>query len=190
MILEYPKEKLERLKARYSSLIEEVVTEDTDRPILFVKKANIIEFLDSIRREEGFEYNFLSDLTACDDNPPVDKITDYGLGFVAPERAGEPRFHVIYNLLSMQNKDRIRVKVRVAEGDSCPTATGIWRAAEWLEREVYDMYGIGFDGHPDLRRIMMSDTWVGHPQRKDYPIKQYQRTMYQQKLEDSGLKEF
>lgn len=187
MKLDYSLEKLERLKARFGGLIESVQTEAVDCPVVFVKKENILEFLQSIKNEEGFEYNFLADLTACDDNPPVDKISDYGLGFVPPERKGEPRFHVIYNLLSLQNKDRLRVKVRLHEGEECPTAVGIWRAANWPEREVFDMYGIKFLNHPDMRRILMSETWVGHPQCKDYPIRRYQRTMTTLTIEEAGL---
>lgn len=175
MILGYAKEKVDRIKARYGDLIENVELENTDFPILWISGKNIITFLSSIKKEEGFEYNFLSDLTAYDDNPPLDKIVDYGLGSLAPGKSGAERFVVVYQLLSMQNKDCIRVKVRVAEGAETPTLTSLWRAADWLEREVYDMYGIKFSDHPDMRRILMDDRWIGHPQRKDYPIKRYQR---------------
>ena len=187
MILDFSLEKLERLKARYSDVIESVVTENVDVPVIFVSAAKVLSFLSSLKTEEGFEFNFLADLTACDDNPPTEKISDYGLGVVPAEQKGEPRFHVIYNLLSMQNKDRIRVKVRLQEGEDCPTATGLWKAADWLEREVYDMYGIRFSGHPNMRRILMSESWQGHPQRKDYPIRRYQRDMRTITMEEAGL---
>jgi NADH-quinone oxidoreductase subunit C len=65
---------------------------------------------------------------------------------------------------------RVRVKARVADGEAVPSVAGIWAAANWLEREVWDMFGVRFDGHPDLRRILMPEEWQGHPQRKDYPL--------------------
>lgn len=174
-MMQFPKERVDRIKARYSKFIQDIDLQDTDVPIFWISGQNILEFLDSIRKEEGFEYNFLSDLTAYDDNPPVDQIPDYGLGVVKPGKQGAERFVVVYQLLSMQNKDRIRVKVRVAESVETPSIVSLWDSANWLEREVFDMYGVKFSGHPDLRRILLDDRWVGHPQRKDYPIKRYQR---------------
>jgi NADH-quinone oxidoreductase subunit C len=85
-----------------------------------------------------------------------------------PARA--ERFDVVYCLYSVRHARRVRVKVRVADGTPVPSATSVWPAANWLEREVFDMFGIRFDGHPDLRRILMPDDWQGHPQRKDYPL--------------------
>jgi NADH-quinone oxidoreductase subunit C len=187
MMLDYPVEKIERLRARYGSMIQEIVTENTNFPIVYVDSKNIIEFLQSLRKEDGFEYNFLSDLTAIDMNPPTDQIQDYGLGTVTPTQPGVPRFEMVYQMLSMQHKDRLRVKVRLEDGQSTPSLVGLWDAANWLEREAYDMYGIKFDGHPNLRRIFLDDRWVGYPQRKDYPIKRYQRYEGAAKMEDLGL---
>ncbi len=85
-----------------------------------------------------------------------------------PPRA--ERFDVIYCLYSTVHKHRVRVKVRVADGQAVDSVTTVWPAANWLEREVFDMFGIRFAGHPDLRRILMPDDWQGHPQRKDYPL--------------------
>jgi NADH-quinone oxidoreductase subunit C len=82
----------------------------------------------------------------------------------------EARFDVIYSLYSTVHRHRVRLKVRVADGQHVPSVTSIWPAANWLEREVFDMFGITFDGHPDLRRILMPDEWQGHPERKDYPL--------------------
>jgi NADH-quinone oxidoreductase subunit C len=174
MKMEFPKEKIDRIKARYGDSIEEVVSENTDVPIFFVRKDKIVELLQSIRSEDGLEFSFLSDLTAYDDNPPLNKIADYGLGALK-NPGGDHRFVVVYQLFSLQNHDRVRIKVRVKEEEETPSVTGIWKAANWLEREVFDMYGVKFSGHPDLRRIMLDERWVGHPQRKDYPIKRYQR---------------
>ena len=82
----------------------------------------------------------------------------------------QPRFEVVYHLLSLTHRRRVRLKVRVALDQLLPTMQEVWPAAGWLEREVYDMFGIIFSDHPDLRRILMPDDWEGHPQRKDYPV--------------------
>ena len=97
-------------------------------------------------------FDFCSDLTATDWLPRV------------------PRFDVIYCLYSTSLRHRVRVKVQAADGEAVPTAVPVWPAANWLEREVFDMFGIPFLGHPDPRRILMPDEWQGHPQRKDYPL--------------------
>jgi NADH-quinone oxidoreductase subunit C len=92
-----------------------------------------------------------------------------------------PRFDVVYHLLRLAPKQttiqeigrpvRLRILCGVDEGQSLPTATDLWKSADWAEREVYDLFGIRFDGHPDLRRIQMPNDWVGHPLRKDYPMR-------------------
>jgi NADH-quinone oxidoreductase subunit C len=83
----------------------------------------------------------------------------------------EPRFEVVYHLHSIEHNERVRLKCRVRGEDSViESVTGVWRGANWYEREVFDLFGIRFLGHPDLRRIMMPDDWEGHPLRKDYPI--------------------
>ncbi len=85
-----------------------------------------------------------------------------------PPRA--ERFDVVYCLYSTRHRHRVRVKVRAAELQPVPSVTGLWSAANWLEREVFDMFGVNFTGHPDRRRILMPDDWQGYPQRKDYPL--------------------
>ncbi len=82
-----------------------------------------------------------------------------------------PRFFVVYLLHSIKYNNRLRIKVPVAEGAALDTVSDIWRAADWMEREVYDMFGITFNNHPDLRRILLPDDFVGHPLRKEYPLK-------------------
>lgn len=82
----------------------------------------------------------------------------------------ERRFDVIYCLYSTRLRHRLRVKTRAAEGEPVPTVTGVWPAANWLEREVWDLFGVNIVGHPDRRRILMPEEWQGHPQRKDYPL--------------------
>jgi len=100
-------------------------------------------------------YNFFEDVTAVDWYP------------------SEPRFQLSYSLLSHSFKQRIRVVARVAEGQSIASVTGVWPAANFYEREVFDLFGITFTGHPRLTRIMMPDNWEGHPLRKDYPVEGY-----------------
>jgi len=81
-----------------------------------------------------------------------------------------PRYEVVYHLLSVSKRLRLRLKVRVAADGTLPTVQGVYPSAGWLEREVWDMFGIVFDGHNDLRRLLMPEDWEGHPQRKDYPV--------------------
>ncbi len=152
------KEQIEKFRARFGADCEEVRFPGeypTDVPILYVKKERIVEVLSYLKEETGFEYDFLADITATDEE-------------------AEPRFEVVYNLASLSKSWRIRVKCRCPEGQEVPTAVSVWPGANWAEREVYDMYGVKFSGHPDLRRILMDDRWVGHPLRKDYPLKGYQ----------------
>ena len=87
-----------------------------------------------------------------------------------PQR--EKQFDVVWILYSFAHNERVRVKTQIADGASIPSSVSIWTTANWLEREVYDMFGIKFDGHPDLKRILLPDGWKGHPLRKDYGILQ------------------
>jgi NADH-quinone oxidoreductase subunit C len=116
---------------------------------------------------------------------PVERLLEAGAWFRdAPEAAfdfcsdvtavdwptRDARFDVIYCLYSVRHRHRVRLKIRAGEHDPVPSVSGLWPGANWLEREVYDMFGVRFAGHPDLRRILMPDEWQGHPQRKDYPL--------------------
>jgi len=153
------KAQVEALKAKFGSAILEVrMPPDypTDVPIVYVEKAQIVEVLRFAQTEPGFEYAFLADLTATDEAP------------------AKLRFEVVYNLFSQSKKNRIRFKVRTAESETVPTVVDVWTGANWLEREVWDMFGVKFAGHPDLRRILMDERWQGHPLRKDYPLRGYQ----------------
>ncbi|MBY0369857.1 NADH-quinone oxidoreductase subunit C [bacterium] len=127
----------------------------TDVPTIIVKKAQIAELLSFLKTDGECAYNFLADITATDEQ-------------------AEPRFEVVYNLCALSSSARIRVKCRVAEGEEVPTATTVWKGADWAEREVYDMYGIRFHAHPNMRRILMDYRWEGYPLRKDYPLDGYQ----------------
>lgn len=154
------KKQVDLVSEKFKDCIEEVrmpVVYPTDVPILIVKKHAIVEVIRYLKEEPGFEYQFLADLTATDESTN-----------------STPRFDVIYNLFSQTKLWRIRLKVRVDEGESVPSLTPLWKGADWVEREVFDMFGVHFSGHPDLRRIMMDSRWQGHPLRKDYPLKGYQ----------------
>lgn len=106
--------------------------------------------------EPSLRFSFLADITTVDRFPL------------------EPRFEVNYHLLSLDRRERLRLKLRVAGNDSTvPSVTSIWPTANWHERENFDLFGIRFEGHPDLRRILMPDDWEGHPLRKDYPVEGY-----------------
>jgi len=120
---------------------------------VIVAAARFAEVCAFLRDAPGCQFDYLSDLTAVD----------------WPSRP-EKRFDVVACLYSTTLRQRVRVKVRLAETESVPSVTGVWPAANWLEREVYDMFGVTFAGHPDLRRILMPLDWQGHPQRKDYPL--------------------
>ena len=123
---------------------------------LFVAPERLVEVLRCLKNECGFA--FLSELGA----------TDY-LGYPGRTR---PRFEVHYVLLHLDTSERLVVKVGVDEPDpSVPTVVPLWPGANWMEREVYDMYGITFTGHPDLRRILMPDEFTAFPLRKDYPLR-------------------
>ena len=93
-----------------------------------------------------------------------------------PDR--DPRFEVVYCLLSLTKNHRIRVHVRVNEDEAVPSVTGIWPVAGWLEREIFDMYGVAFAGNSDLRRILTDYGFTGHPQRKDFPLSGFQEVRY------------
>ena len=119
---------------------------------VIVPAARLIDVARFLHGDAAADFDYCSDVTAADWPP-------------RPQR-----FDVIYCLYSTRLRHRLRVKVRAAEGERVPSVTGIWPGANWLEREVYDQFGVNFVGHPDLRRILMPDEWQGHPQRKDYPL--------------------
>jgi NADH-quinone oxidoreductase subunit C len=117
---------------------------------LIVDRSLIPDILRLLRDEEQFDY--CVDITAVH----------------YPKR--EKQFDVFWNLYSYSRNERVRVKTQIADGASVPSSVSIWPTANWLEREVFDMFGIKFDGHPDLKRILLPDGWKGHPLRKDYGI--------------------
>lgn len=118
-----------------------------------LKRDNLEKICRFLKDDPDIWMDYLIDVTAVDWQPKA------------------PRFEVVYHVHSMRHGHRLRLKVPVEEDDaSVPTVSGIWRTACWHERETYDMFGVRFEGHSDLRRILMPDDWDGHPLRKDYPI--------------------
>ena len=125
----------------------------TDQPTVFIPADRLLEAGRFLRDDPDLRFALLADLTAVDWLPR------------------EPRFEVVYHLVSIEHSYRLRVMVRVSGASaSLPTVADVWPAAGWMEREVWDLFGIAFDGHPDLRRLIMPEDWEGHPLRKDYPV--------------------
>ena len=129
---------------------------------LVVALATLPEVLRFCRDDAALRFDMLMDLTA------VDYLT-------YPGREDAARFEVVYHLYSVPHNHRVRIKAGVDEDDPVvPTAAPVWPIANWLEREVWDMYGLRFEGHPDLRRLLLYEQFEGHPLRKDYPVSRRQ----------------
>jgi NADH-quinone oxidoreductase subunit C len=129
---------------------------DRDELTIVVNRAALREACAILRDGRELQFNFLADVTCVDWYP------------------NEPRFEVVYHLLSIPKRQRLRLKVRLAGDDpSLESVTSVWPSANFFEREVYDLFGVRFAGHPNLRRIMMPEDWEGHPLRKDYPVEGY-----------------
>lgn len=146
---------VEAVRSQFGEAVLEVVEHRGETTILLPpeKVPAVAKYL---RDHPALRYNYMADLTAVD----------------WPER--EPRFDVVYHLLSMETRAVIRLKTRVGkpgeEHPAVPTVSTIWPTANWYEREVYDLFGITFTGHPDMRRLLMPEDWTSHPLRKDYPL--------------------
>lgn len=129
---------------------------DREEMTIYVDRASIREACALLRDDAECAFNFLSDVTCVDWYP------------------SEPRFEVVYHLLSISKKERVRLKVRLDGGSPVvESLTSVWPGANYFEREVFDLFGIRFTGHPYLRRILMPEDWEGHPLRKDYPVEGY-----------------
>jgi NADH-quinone oxidoreductase subunit C len=127
-----------------------------------VGRSAILDVLGFCRDDPALGFDVLVDLTAVD-------YLKY------PGREFGSRFEVVYHLYSLSHNHRLRLKVKVEEDDArVPSAVPLWPIANWFEREVWDMFGIRFDGHPDLRRLLMYEEFQGHPLRKDYPVNKRQ----------------
>jgi NADH-quinone oxidoreductase subunit C len=152
---------LQRLQSRFGAGIVDIHEQHGDATAV-VDRAALLDALRFCRDEPTLRFDVLMDLTAAD-------YLKY------PGREDGARFEIVYHLYSLPHNHRVRLKVRVDEDDAVvPTAVPLWPIANWLEREVWDMFGVRFDGHPDPRRLLMYEEFVGHPLRKDYPINRRQ----------------
>jgi NADH-quinone oxidoreductase subunit C len=143
---------VKRLRARFGGAITEA-TEFLGQLSVRVARESIVEVCDALKHDDETPFNFLSDLTC------VHHIDN----FDAP-------FEIVYNLYSLSGNARVRLKVATTDGEGVESVTGVWSTANWMEREVYDLFGVKFNNHPDLRRILLPPDWQGHPLRKDYPL--------------------
>lgn len=142
----------DKVRAAYPDAIEAIVDFRGERTLV-IRPERIVEVCRLLRDDQDLLFNFLADLSAVDYWPE------------------EMRFAVNYHVLSLPHNQRIRLKVFVNREDPVvPSVVGVYPAANWYERECYDMFGIRFEGHPDLRRILMPADWEGHPLRRDYPL--------------------
>ncbi|MEE8185965.1 MAG: NADH-quinone oxidoreductase subunit C [Thermodesulfobacteriota bacterium] len=142
------------LKERFGDSILETKI-DREEVTHLINKERFVNICMFLKSDVRLKFNFLSDLLAVDYHPQV------------------PRFEVIYHLYSIPHKHRLRLKIKIDEFEKAPSVTHIWRSSDWAEREAYDMLGIVFDKHPNLRRIYLPGDWDGFPLRKDYPLRGY-----------------
>lgn len=122
-------------------------------PTILVPRAHLLATAQALQATPGLEFHAFSDVTAVDFHPDR-----------------QPRFDLVYHVVSPHRRARLRFKVRIDRDEAVDTVSTVWSGAGWMEREVYDLFGVVFEGHDDLRRLMMPDDWEGHPLRKDYPV--------------------
>jgi NADH-quinone oxidoreductase subunit C len=142
---------VEGLKGQFGEAILSAVT-FREQDCITVSADKVVDVCMYLRDTEGYDFAMLTDLTAVDNMG--EKI----------------RFTVVYNLYSFSQNLRLRVKAPVAEGADISTVENVWKAANWMEREVYDLFGINFEGHSNMKRILLWDGYDGHPLRKDFPL--------------------
>jgi NADH-quinone oxidoreductase subunit C len=161
------KKVLERLKAQFGDRILETSSRFGDDEAIVGPK-DWLEVARFLRDDPDCEMNHFVDLTCVD----------------YPVREDLPRFDVVVMVRSLAKKHRVRLKTRVGEGESVASLVPVWLGANWAEREAWDMFGVVFEGHPDPRRIMLYEEFVGHPLRKDYPIERTQPLVPYRQIED------
>lgn len=141
---------VKKLKSKFGDAIGDA-SEFIGQLSVYVAADQIVDVCDYLKSDRESSFNYLSDLTCVH----------------YPDRREAP-FEIVYNLFSIDDNERVRLKVRT--GGTVESVTGVWPAANWLEREVYDLFGVTFKNHPDLRRLLLPPDWEGHPLRKDYPL--------------------
>jgi NADH-quinone oxidoreductase subunit C len=160
---------IKKLRERFGERIE-VIPAPLDMDTLKIDRDDIVDVCKFLRQEDELDYDLMRDLTC------VDYIHE------------EPRFEIVYHLYSIYHGHELRLKVRLKEQDpTIDTVTSVWVGANWYEREVYDFYGIEFNNHPDLRRILLYPEFEGHPLRKDYPIDKEQ-PLFEEREETRGVR--
>lgn len=143
---------VDELKRQFNGAVGEAL-EFRGQLSVRIERSRIVDICGFLKSHDGAPFNYLSDLTCVH----------------LPERTESP-FEVVYNLYSIPANERIRLKVATDEDSPVDSVTGVWPSANWMEREVYDLFGVAFSGHPDLRRLLLPPDWEGHPLRKDYPL--------------------
>ena len=169
---------LEEIIARIGELVPDAAChEDKGHAVALLPVEKLDDACRILKTDDQLNFDFLMDLTAVDWQDRV------------------PRFDVVYHLYSTIQTHRLRIIVKVGEGQSVPSITGLWKIADWFEREVWDLYGIRFSGHPNLTRLLLYEEFKGHPLRKDYPYDQQQPIVEQTwpsretqvKVDDRGI---
>jgi NADH-quinone oxidoreductase subunit C len=159
---------VQKLREKFGDYIQ-VIASAFDMDTIMVERKDIVEVCRFLRDEEELDYDLMRDATC------VDYIHE------------TPRFEMVYHLYSIYHGHQVRLKVRLEEQNArIDTISGIWTGANWYEREVYDFFGIEFDNHPDLRRLLMYPEFVGYPLRKDYPIEKEQ-PLFEEREETRGV---
>jgi len=153
---------VKKLKAHFGDAINEA-SEFIGQLSVNVDAARIVEICDYLKSDKETGFDYLSDLTCVH----------------WPDRRQAP-FEIVYNLFSISANERVRLKAQVK--DSVDSVTGVWPAANWLEREVFDLFGVHFNNHPDLRRLLLPPDWQGYPLRKDYPLEFVENTWTEEHL--------
>jgi NADH-quinone oxidoreductase subunit C len=149
---------IEELKRKFPDKIEETLSLPGEETLL-IERDSLLALLKTLKMKP-YEFNLLLDLTCVD------------------YQGREPRYEMVYHVFSLHHNRRLRIKTSLSEDDlSVDSLASLWKNANWLEREVYDMFGVHFKGHPDLQRIFMYDGFEGHPLRKDYPLRKRQPRM-------------
>ena len=144
---------VERLKEKFPQAVEETVS-FRDEHTVRIAREHLLEVSRFLKEDPDYGFNFLSDLCGVD------------------YMGRQPRFEVVYHLYSMEHKHRLRMKVSLSEGDlTIPSVTPVWKTANWHERECFDLLGIIFTNHPDMRRILTPEGFTDHPLRKDFPLR-------------------
>jgi NADH-quinone oxidoreductase subunit C len=143
---------VKKLKSKFNGVVGEAL-EFVGQLSMRINPAAIVDVCTFLRDDAETRFNYLSDLTCVH----------------FPMRKDEP-LEIVYNLYSISRNERVRLKASIAEAAGVESVTSVWPSANWMEREVYDLFGVNFKNHPDLRRILLPPDWEGHPLRKDYPL--------------------